>query len=196
MLARGRAAEAIQGNMGAFMKLKKALLAGAALLSLTEIAEAQQFNQFVGFGDSTTDTGWFANASTGIGPYDTAIAAALAAGGNAHYTGPGAGNAQILAAFFGLTANPANTPGGTNYAIGSAIDNGTPGFENLYPIYTGVPNPVTPRNSHSNQQLFGLGEWPSKSQCAVSGQQRRKRCTLCEPGLCWKSGGRRSFSSE
>ena len=126
------------------MKLKKALLAGAALLSLTEIAVAQQFNQFVGFGDSTTDTGWFANASTGIGPYDTAIAAALAAGGNAHYTGPGAGNAQIFAAFFGLTANPANTPGGTNYAIGSAIDNGTPGFENLYPISTGVPNPDLP----------------------------------------------------
>lgn len=34
---------------------------------------------------------------------------------------------QILAGFFGLTANAANTPGGTNYAIGGAFDNGGPG---------------------------------------------------------------------
>ena len=125
------------------MRMRAALL-GALLVAVAAPATAQNFNQFAAFGDSTTDTGWFAHASIGIPSYDASIAASLALGGNAHYTGPGAGNAQILAAFFGLTANPANTPGGTNYAIGSALDNGTPGFENLYPISTGVPNPALP----------------------------------------------------
>ncbi len=125
------------------MKMRAALL-GAMLVAVAGPATAQSFNQFAAFGDSTTDTGWFAHASTGIAPYDAAIAASLAIGGNAHYTGPGAGNAQILAAFFGLTANPANTPGGTNYAIGSAIDNGTPGFENLYEIIGNGTNPALP----------------------------------------------------
>jgi len=124
------------------MKLQKTLLAGAALLSLTRIADAQNFNQFVAFGLSSTDTGWFANASTGATPLDAAIAASLAAGGNAHWTGPGLGNAQILAGFFGLTANPANTPGGTNYAVGGAVDYlvppGYPGTGNFF------PNPALP----------------------------------------------------
>ncbi len=131
------------------LKMRAALL-GAVLVAVANPATAQTFNQFAAFGDSTTDTGWFTGAttgphSTGIPQYDAAIAAALAVGGNAHYTGPGLGNAQILAAFFGLSANSASTTGGTNYAIGSAIDNGTPGFENLYAIIgTGVANPALP----------------------------------------------------
>jgi phospholipase/lecithinase/hemolysin len=47
------------------MKLKKAALAGAALLSFNHFAHAQNFNQLIAFGDSTTDTGWFARASAG-----------------------------------------------------------------------------------------------------------------------------------
>jgi hypothetical protein len=39
------------------------LLAAAALLLFTRLAEAQNFNQLVAVGDSTTDTGWFAHAS-------------------------------------------------------------------------------------------------------------------------------------
>ena len=66
----------------------------------------------------------------------------MANGGNAHLTGPGPGNAQILGGFFGLPANPANTPGGTNYAIGGAFNflapAGYPGTGNLF------PNPALP----------------------------------------------------
>lgn len=133
------------------MKLKRALLVGAALLCLTRIAEAQQFNQLIGFGDSTTDTGWFANAKLSSVPnlFDFAVASAVGAGGNAHFTGPGPGNAQILGGFFGLTANAANTSGGTNYAIGGAFDSaGPPGFTSYTNIvsleYLLPPNPALP----------------------------------------------------
>jgi outer membrane lipase/esterase len=41
-------------------------------------------------------------------------------GGGTATTNPGPVNSQLLAGFFGLTANPANTPGGTDYATGDA----------------------------------------------------------------------------
>src|SRR5262245_26849427 len=131
------------------MKPRSVLLAAASLLFVTQ-AEAQSFNQFVAFGDSTTDTGWFAHASTGIPAVDALVASSLAQGGNAHFTGPGPGNAQILAGFFGLSANGANTPGGTNSAIGGALnDSGLasivgPGFENLFTLFAMKANPSLP----------------------------------------------------
>jgi len=132
------------------MKPRSVLFAAAALLLFTRLAEAQSFNQFVAFGDSTTDTGWFAHASTGIPEANALVASSLAQGGNAHFTGPGSGNAQILAGFFGLSANAANTPGGTNYAIGGALSDSAlapllgPGVENLFTILSGHPNPSLP----------------------------------------------------
>ena len=53
------------------MKLKTALLAGAAFLSLAQYAQAQNFNQLLAFGDSTVDTGWFTGATSG--PHSTGI---------------------------------------------------------------------------------------------------------------------------
>ena len=131
-------------------------LAAAALLLSNPLAEAQNFNQFIAFGDSTTDTGWFAHASTGFPPLDALVANALAQGGNAHFTGPGLGNAQILAGFFGLSANPANTPGGTNYAIGGAFDDAAlgPGNENLFDILSGQPNPSLPGTARQIQNYL------------------------------------------
>jgi phospholipase/lecithinase/hemolysin len=133
------------------MMLKKAALAGASLLCLAHHAHAQNFNQLIAFGDSTTDTGWFANASVGSGPlgplFDQLVRFSLANGGNAHFTGPGPGNAQILGSFFGLPANPANTPGGTNYAIGGSFNDATlgPGFQNLLTTLALFgPNPNLP----------------------------------------------------
>jgi len=146
-----RNAAAAGRPLGAFMQLTRALLTGVALLGLTQIAHAQQFNQLIGFGDSTTDTGWFVNSKLSPLPnfFDPLVAAAVAAGGNAHFTGPGPGNAQILAGFFGLTANAANTPGGTNYAIGGAFDSAGPGFLSAYTNillldFLLPPNPAIP----------------------------------------------------
>jgi outer membrane lipase/esterase len=122
-------------------------------LSFNQFAHAQNFNQLIAFGDSTTDTGWFARASAGttFGAqiYNGFIQNSLANGGNAHFTGPGPGNAQILGSFFGLPANPANTPSGTNYAIGGALDDGFlgPGFENLFPIEFAHADPSLPGTS-------------------------------------------------
>jgi hypothetical protein len=104
---------------------------------------AQNFNQLIAFGDSTTDTGWFARASTGFPGEDFVIANSVAKGGNAHFTGPGPGYAQILGGFFGLPANPANVPGGTNYAIGGSVNFLVPAG---FPGGTGnlFPNPALP----------------------------------------------------
>ena len=129
--------------LGGFMKLKQTLLACAALVSSVQFAAAQNFNQTIVFGDSTEDAGWFANFKTGNTAFDNAIQAALAAGGNAHFTGPGPNYTQILAGKFGTTANEVNGPGGgTNFAIGGAFDNGTfdaffgPGHQNLSTLGT------------------------------------------------------------
>jgi hypothetical protein len=130
------------------MKLKRMFCAGAALLCFTQFAAAQNFNQLIGFGDSATDTGWFTGAttgphSTGVPIFDASIAAALAAGGNGHWTGPWPGNAQILAGFFGLSANAVGTPGGTNFAIGNAVDYLVP--PSLAPATGNLfPNPLLP----------------------------------------------------
>jgi outer membrane lipase/esterase len=94
-----------------------AILAGAA----AQPAAAQSLTQFFGFGDSTIDTGWYRNASSGQPGFDARIAAAVAQGGRATPGGPGLMNSEVLAAHFGLTALPANEPGGgTNFATSGA----------------------------------------------------------------------------
>src|SRR5207302_6392095 len=87
-------------------------------------ASAQSFTQALVFGDSTVDSGFYkALQRPGNGAaYDGVWAAAVAAGGGAPTTNPGLVNSQVLAAYFGLTANPANQPGGTNFATSGAKD--------------------------------------------------------------------------
>jgi len=132
------------------MYLKRTCIAGAALLCSAQLAEAQNFNQLIGFGDSTVDTGWYTGASsgphsTGIASVDASIAASLAAGGNAHPTGPGLGNAQILGGLFGLSVNSASQLGGTNFAIGNAVDFLVPpGFVPATSTGNQNPNPLLP----------------------------------------------------
>ena len=131
------------------MKLKQTLLACAALVSSVQFAAAQNFNQTIVFGDSTEDAGWYANFKTGNSAFDNAIQAASAAGGNAHFTGPGPNYTQILAGKFGTTANEVNGPGGgTNFAIGGAFDNGT--FDALF----GPGLKTYPRWAHRETQAF------------------------------------------
>jgi len=81
-------------------------------------------NVFV-FGDSTVDTGWFRYQPLPGNPTLHSLAAAsLADGGRIPDTPYGVGAAQVLAAQFGLTATPADAPGGgTNYAASGAQNN-------------------------------------------------------------------------
>ena len=97
---------------------------GAALALVIGCAPAasQSVSQVVVFGDSTVDSGWYRNAApNSTNPtYNTDFASAVTQGGGTATTNPGPINSQLLAGFFGLTANPANTPGGTDYATGDA----------------------------------------------------------------------------
>jgi hypothetical protein len=76
-------------------------------------ASAQSFTQALVFGDSSVDSGFYkALGSPGGGDkFNIAFAAAIAAGGTGAPTNtPGLTNSQVLAAYFGLTADPANQP--------------------------------------------------------------------------------------
>jgi hypothetical protein len=90
-------------------------------------AAANPFNQFISFGDSTVDSGWWSGAlsgscdgapspcTTGSTTKNTLIQNAINVGATGAPVGAGfMMNTQILAADFGLTALPANQPGGTN----------------------------------------------------------------------------------
>ena len=87
------------------------LVIGVALGSFSHGAAAQPFSQVIVFGDSNVDTGYYkALASPGGGTtYNSLWRSAVAHGAGAPTTSPGLMNSQFLAAFFNLTANPANT---------------------------------------------------------------------------------------
>jgi outer membrane lipase/esterase len=79
--------------------------ATCAAISSAHAGEQQLFNQMVVFGDESVDAGFYKSLFPGAG---------------SPTTNPGLMNSQILAAYFGLTANPVNQPGGTNYANAGA----------------------------------------------------------------------------
>jgi outer membrane lipase/esterase len=142
-----------------FSRVGAAAVAAFPLAVLSNTAHAQNFNQFIGFGDSTIDSGWWkayfaTNTTNGNQNESNLIKNALANGTNGAPVGAGnLNNSQILASLFGLTATPANQPGGTNYAIAGAVDaataaNGNIGnlnnspFVNATNTNTGLPSTV------------------------------------------------------
>jgi outer membrane lipase/esterase len=128
------------------MKLKLVGLTFSILLAISvwaSQAAADSFDEFISFGDSSVDSGWWSGAlqgqcdgavascTTGNVFKDTRIANAIANGGTSAPVGVGLMNTQVLAADFGLTALPANQPGGTNYAISGAVNAATPANGNI-----------------------------------------------------------------
>jgi outer membrane lipase/esterase len=111
----------------------------------TSSALASTYTQLDVFGDSTVDSGWWAGAlqgqcgavtapcTTGNPTKDAKIQGAIAAGGTGAPVGVGLMNTQVLASKLGLSANPANQPGGTNYAISGSLTAATAGAGNLNP---------------------------------------------------------------
>jgi outer membrane lipase/esterase len=120
------------------MKLKLVVLALGIVWASQ--AAADTFNQFISFGDSTLDSGWWSGAlqgqcdgapspcTTGSTFKNTVIGNAIALGGGVVGAPVGVGlmNTQVLAGFFNLSALPVNQSGGTNYAIAGATDAATP----------------------------------------------------------------------
>ena len=123
------------------MKLKLVVLTFSIVLASQ--AAADSFNEFISFGDSSVDSGWWSGAlqggcdgaaapcTTGNVFKDTRIANSIDNGGTGAPVGVGLMNTQVLAADFGLTALPANQPGGTNYAISGAVNAATPANGNI-----------------------------------------------------------------
>jgi outer membrane lipase/esterase len=133
-----------------FGSRKVSLLTGlfaSVFLSVAPVSAQQSFTQMIVFGDSTVDSGFYKGLSApgGGANYDALWAKAVAAGAGVPTTSPGPMSVQILAARFGLTANPANQPGGTNYATSGAkniaVNDGTNGgFRAAIPTATQIAN--------------------------------------------------------
>ena len=104
---------------------------------------ATSFNAFYAFGDSSIDSGWWVGAlngqcdgaaapcATGSAGKNALIADGIANGGTGAPVGIGLMRSQDIAAHYGLTAIPANQPGGTNYAISGALSVAVAGDGNL-----------------------------------------------------------------
>jgi len=111
-----------------------ALLAAVSLVTASRVADAQSFNQFIGFGDSAIDSGWYFTH-----PHDTnanleaLYKASQAIGGGIATTPGGPMNSTVLASLFGLTAIPVGGPGGTNYAAGGAANTTYMNYSTLAP---------------------------------------------------------------
>lgn len=137
-----------------------ALVACASVLPTS--AFSQTFNQFVGFGDSSTDSGWYRNPATPPNStnatFNADFAIAVTQGGGKATTNPGAMRSEMLAGFFGLTAIPANQPGGTNYATGDALNSlpTTTGNTGAVPTATQIANYLASNGGLANPNALYL----------------------------------------
>ncbi len=117
------------------------------------VAGAAGFNQFIGFGDSTLDSGYFRYNSTGIPAYDALIAGAIAAGANGGFAGNGVMGSTILAGQFGLSAAPVGD-GGANYANGAAYTVASGPLPNSVPAVQEIKNYLSAVNGIANPQAL------------------------------------------
>lgn len=102
-----------------FAKLKNQLLMIIALSTYCA-ANTTGLTQYIGFGDSTLDSGYWRYNTTGDMILDGWTATAVADGNSGAYNGNGIENSIILANKFGLSATPIGTPNGSNYANGGS----------------------------------------------------------------------------
>jgi len=122
-------------------------LAALATLLFAQPSLAQPFTQVIVFGDSNVDSGFYKALANpgGSATYNSLWATAVAKGAGAPTTNPNPMSSQMLAAYFGLTAEPSNTSGGTNYATSGAknvtVNNSqTGGFGQAIPTVTQMSN--------------------------------------------------------
>jgi outer membrane lipase/esterase len=163
-LASGRLAKGFR--IGAAVTAARLAIASFAMMTAPAMmsqAAAQSFSQALVFGDSSVDSGFYkALGNPGGGDkFNLAFANAIAAGGSGAPTNsnPGLMNSQILAGYFGLTADPANQPGGTNFATSGAKDvlvntgngpGGNGGFLNAIPTAQQIDNYLASVGGHAN----------------------------------------------
>lgn len=121
-----------------------------SLFGALNAANASGFNQFIGLGDSTLDSGYFRYHSTGDGALDAYLANAIAAGANGGFAGNGIMVTTILAGKFGLNALPIDG-GGLNYANGGSLTAPDPsGSPANVPLTTQITNHLASVNGLAN----------------------------------------------
>jgi outer membrane lipase/esterase len=143
-------------------------VAVGAAFAVSAPAAAQSINQFVGFGDSTIDSGWYRNNIVGGVPFagggatfNSLFPTAVAEGAGRATSSPGLMSSEVLAGHFGTTATPANQPGGTNYATSGARNNETnaPGdglFTQAVPTVTQINNYLASTGGVANANALYL----------------------------------------
>jgi phospholipase/lecithinase/hemolysin len=89
---------------------------------LTANPAPAQYSKLVVFGDSGSDSGYYKTTPPMSNPAPPGTSQPLTVPPNAgrFTTNPGLNWTELLAQHLGLNANPSNTPGGTNYAVGGA----------------------------------------------------------------------------
>lgn len=142
---------------------RAALLSGIALLGLAVPSAAQIYSQVIVFGDSNLDSGYYrALASPGGGAtFNSYWLAGVAAGAGAPVSRPGLMVSEVLASYFGLTAIPANQPGGTNYATSGAKNadvntSANGGFQAAIPTVTQIANYLSANGNVANPNAVYL----------------------------------------
>ena len=127
-----------------------------ALIFANGPAAGQTLNQFIGFGDSTIDSGYYrALPNPGGGAtFNSLWPTAVAAGAGKPTTSPGLMSSEALAADFGLNGAPANQ-GGSNFATSGAknVDVNTSvngGFQAAIPTVTQINNYLAANGGHAN----------------------------------------------
>ena len=140
---------------------RRAILTTLLVVASTPAA-SQSFNQFVGFGDSTIDSGSYRILSSpgGGGTYNSLWPSAVAAGAGKPTTSPGLMSSEALSALFGLSAIPADQ-GGSNYATSGAKDVtinsiATGGFTAATPTVTQIANYLAATGGHANANAIYL----------------------------------------
>ncbi len=143
------------------MKYRSTILA-AGLVFASAPAFSQTFSQFVGFGDSTIDSGAYRSlaAPGGGANFDALWLPAVAAGAGKPTTSPGLVSSEALAAAFGLSAIPSDQ-GGTNFATSGAKnvtinDAITGGFTAAVPTVTQIGNYLAATGGHANPNALYL----------------------------------------
>lgn len=142
------------------------LLASCALATPGQ-ASAARFNQIVGLGDSTLDTGYFRYTTSGNATVDASLVAAIAAGAQGGFAGPGVMTTTMLAGRLGLSDLSVGA-GGTNYANGSAYTallSATPGGPS---IPGGLPGNVATTQQIANFLAFGGGAANSQALYVIN----------------------------
>lgn len=122
-------------------------LAFSILVTSAQANAAGQYNQLIGLGDSTLDTGYFRYTSSGNAAVNAQLVSAIAAGAQGGFAGPGVMTTTMLGSRFGLSAQPVSA-GGTIYANGSAYS----AMLSAVPGTTAIPGSL-PGNVATTQQI-------------------------------------------